>query len=695
LLEELDLLVNNTMPARMVMVSTIIGDIYNNEKLYEEALPYYQQALTQSKTNTLYQKLGNSYAALLKPDTAYIYYSQQLPFIDKRNPNIRINVYHDIVDAYQLAKRYDQALGYNKRILSIMENAEKPKEELAIIYNNIGYDHNFLENYKEAIDYFEKAYELTDETDYQTLALLQTNIGIAYFNLGTTPAAIQAFTLAEGLLKEIKAAEKSQINHLLANVYLKSNDLYNALNFNQLSINNALKYEQPKLLSNAYYTAAQIYADLFEYQTALDFYQKHFELQDSLDQLAAKQQADLFLERKELEAAETEIRSLLINQEIQELMIQQLELEGDKQLLAINNLKLEANQQDQELALLKKEQEVKESRLSNQQLLAKQTQQQLQLAQQRLLAVQQEQQLSELTQKENLQQLELAKKEALLVDEAQKNEILQKDNEIKQLDLERQEDYQQFLYGLGGLLLFIMGLIGAGLLFTRRTNRTLAAQKIAIQKEQKKSDDLLLNILPVETAQELKEKGGAVPRQYDNTTVLFADFVNFTGISANMPPEKLVNELNECFKAFDELMDKYGLEKIKTIGDAYMCVGGLPTPNTTHAEDAAKAALAMMDFIEQRCQSKKAAGEPFWKMRVGLHSGPIVAGVVGTKKFAYDIWGDTVNVASRMESSSTAGKINISHATYQLIKHQFKTTFRGKIQAKNKGELEMYFLEGR
>ena len=232
------------------------------------------------------------------------------------------------------------------------------------------------DSYKEAIDNFEKAYELTDKTAYESLAILQMNIGIANFNLGYSPSAIQAFTLAGNLLTKIKAAEKSQINHLLSNVYLKNNDLYNALNFNQLAIENALKYEQPKLLSNAYYTAAQIYADLFEYQTALDYFQKHFELKDSLEQIAAKQQADLFLERKELESAETEIRSLLVNQEIQELMIQQLELEGDKQLLAINNLQLEANQQDQELALLKKEQEVKESRINNQQLLAKQTQQQ-------------------------------------------------------------------------------------------------------------------------------------------------------------------------------------------------------------------------------------------------------------------------------------------------------------------------------
>ena len=693
LLEELDVLVQMDIPKRLATVNTTIGDIYAKENLYSEALPYYQTAVIYASAKTLYKKLGDIHAALLQPDTAFNYYSQQLAFLGKQNVNARLNIFHDIVNAYQKAKQHNKALGYNQRILSIMENADKPAAEQAIIYNNIGYNYNFIKEYEEAINFFEKGYELTIETDYQRLALLQMNIGIAYFNLGNTSAAIRAFILAEDLLKQIKSAEKSQINHLLANVYLKSEDLYNALNYNQLAIKNALSYQQPKLLSNAYYTAAQIYADLFEYQTALDYFQKHFELKDSLDQLAAQQQADFFLERKELETAETEIRSLLINQEIQDLMIQQLELEGDKQLLAINNLKLASTQQEQELVLLKKEQEVKESKLNNQQLLAKQTQQQLQLAKQRLLAVEQEQQLTDLTQKEQLQQLELDKKESRLKEEAQKNSLLQKDNEIQQLDLERQQDFQQFLYGLGGLLLLIMGLIGAGLIYSRRTNRVLATQKVAIQKEQKKSDDLLLNILPAATAKELKEKGYSTPRKYDNTTVLFADFVNFTGLSANMPPEKLVNELNHCFKAFDAIMDKYGLEKIKTIGDAYMCVGGLPIPNDTHAKDAALAAIEMMNFIQQRYTAKIAAGETYWQMRIGLHSGPVVAGVVGTKKFVYDIWGDTVNTASRMESNSLAGKINISKSTYHLIKEQFKVIYRGEIQAKNKGAVEMYFLE--
>lgn len=160
-----------------------------------------------------------------------------------------------------------------------------------------------------------------------------------------------------------------------------------------------------------------------------------------------------------------------------------------------------------------------------------------------------------------------------------------------------------------------------------------------------------------------------------------------------MSPEELVEELNHCFRAFDSIVEKCNLEKIKTIGDAYMCVGGLPVANNSHPQNAAKAAIEMMDFIQQRYQEKQALGQNYWQMRIGLNSGPVVAGVVGTSKFAYDIWGDTVNTASRMESNSQPFKINLSGKTFQLLREHFNCSYRGKIKAKNKGEIDMYFLE--
>ncbi|HRG58252.1 MAG TPA: adenylate/guanylate cyclase domain-containing protein [Bacteroidia bacterium] len=212
-------------------------------------------------------------------------------------------------------------------------------------------------------------------------------------------------------------------------------------------------------------------------------------------------------------------------------------------------------------------------------------------------------------------------------------------------------------------------------------------------EEKKKSDDLLLNILPAEIAEELKEKGSAIARDYDKVTVMFTDFKDFTKISEQLTPAALVKEIDSCFSAFDQIIQKHGIEKIKTIGDAYMCVGGLPIPNSNHALNTVKAAIDIRDFMKKHNQEKAAKGEHQFRIRIGIHTGSVVAGIVGIKKFAYDIWGDTVNIASRIESSGEADKINISESTFELVKNNFKCTYRGKIEAKNKGQIDMYFVE--
>ena len=209
-----------------------------------------------------------------------------------------------------------------------------------------------------------------------------------------------------------------------------------------------------------------------------------------------------------------------------------------------------------------------------------------------------------------------------------------------------------------------------------------------LSREKEKSDQLLLNILPEAVANELKEKGEAQAQLYDNVTVLFTDFVNFTKAAEHLSPQNLVNELHTCFKAFDEIISKYNIEKIKTIGDSFLAVAGLPKPSANHAENVVWAAMEIMQFTEQRLLYANTA----LNIRIGIHSGNVVAGIVGMKKFAYDIWGDTVNTASRMEQNSESGKINLSGATYELIKDKFDCTYRGKISAKNKGNIDMYFV---
>jgi class 3 adenylate cyclase len=226
-----------------------------------------------------------------------------------------------------------------------------------------------------------------------------------------------------------------------------------------------------------------------------------------------------------------------------------------------------------------------------------------------------------------------------------------------------------------------------------QTNEELKTTIDLVEQERQKSDKLLLNILPEETAQELKATGVATPKHYDLVSVLFTDFKGFSQIAEKLSPQEVIENLNTCFLALDEICERHNLEKIKTIGDSYMCAGGIPVANTSNPMDCVQAGLEMQAWMAHWKKEKEQKGELAWELRLGIHSGPVVAGVIGKNKFAYDIWGDAVNLASRMESSGEAGKVNISGATYELIKDKFQCTYRGKIEAKNKGEVEMYFVE--
>lgn len=266
--------------------------------------------------------------------------------------------------------------------------------------------------------------------------------------------------------------------------------------------------------------------------------------------------------------------------------------------------------------------------------------------------------------------------------------------EIQQLESQGADDYHDFLLAVGSLLAMIIIMGFYGFFVFRKANIRLAQKNLEVEQERKKAEAMLLNMLPEEIVQELQEKGKAQPRQFKHTTVLFTDFVGFTRISEQMPPEELVEELNTCFLVFDTIIEKYNLEKIKTIGDAYLCAGGIPTPDTEHPVNAVKAAIEMQTYMRKRYEEKQAQRIPYWLMRVGIHSGQLIAGVVGKDKFVYDIWGDTVNTASRLETSCEPGKINISGVTHRHVRHLFDCTYRGAIPAKNKHRIEMYFVEG-
>ncbi|WP_232829177.1 adenylate/guanylate cyclase domain-containing protein [Aureibaculum luteum] len=264
--------------------------------------------------------------------------------------------------------------------------------------------------------------------------------------------------------------------------------------------------------------------------------------------------------------------------------------------------------------------------------------------------------------------------------------LLEKEAEISSLNEKRQKIVKYISFIIAGLIF----LLALGLY---RRNKFIQKTKKIIEEEKNRSDKLLLNILPEETAIELKEKGKVQAKQFNSVTVLFTDFKGFTQYSEHLSPEALVETIGFYFSKFDEIVKSYGLEKIKTIGDAYMCAGGLPFPTVDHAQKMIRAAFDIAEFVAQTKKNEEAA-EKIFDIRIGINTGPVVAGVVGSTKFAYDIWGDTVNVASRMESMGEPGRINISENTYNLIKDDFVCKYRGEIEAKNRGKLKMYFVNG-
>ena len=228
----------------------------------------------------------------------------------------------------------------------------------------------------------------------------------------------------------------------------------------------------------------------------------------------------------------------------------------------------------------------------------------------------------------------------------------------------------------------------------KRLEQLIAERTEELQHEKEKSDNLLANMLPKGTAEEIMLKGKADKRKYNFVTVLFSDIQGFTRIAEEMNPELLIDELDRFFFHFDSVAEKYRIEKIKTIGDAYMCAGGIPERNRTNPVEVVLAALEMQKYMQQMKNDPSRPAARFWDIRIGIHTGTVVAGVVGHKKITYDIWGDTVNTASRMESSGEPGKINISGTTYEFVKEYFTCDYRGRMPVKYKGDLDMYFVTG-
>jgi adenylate cyclase len=291
-----------------------------------------------------------------------------------------------------------------------------------------------------------------------------------------------------------------------------------------------------------------------------------------------------------------------------------------------------------------------------------------------------------------------------ITEEKQKQEdsvkILKKEQELQEVqkaaiqkDLDAQKARNNLYIIIAAISLTLLSIIIVLFASRQKTLRDLAEKNRIIEEEKRKSDELLLNILPEEVMHELKAHGKTQARNYSKASVLFADIKNFTLISEKLTPDELIEGLDSYFERFDKVIEKYNIEKIKTIGDAYVCAGGVPTKSEDNAFSVVQAALDFRREIDKLREIRTAEGKIPFEFRIGIHTGQLVAGVIGLKKFAYDIWGDTVNMAARMQEAGEPGKINISGDTYEIVKKKFACVHRGKHAAKNKGEVDMYFVE--
>ncbi|NND76626.1 MAG: tetratricopeptide repeat protein [Flavobacteriales bacterium] len=531
----------------------------------------------------------------------------------------------------------------------------KDKRGMPTALNSLGGIHYNLGQYPKALEYFQRSLTIADDIqDKRAKASALANIGNVYIARENTVSALEYLHKALALQKELNySAGEANTMNAIGSVYIDEGDNQKGLEY--ISENLAYYEEQGDQMGKALAlnNIGIIYNDLKDYSKALEY---------------SKNALSIYKEHGD----NGNMCGALLN-------IGEIYANQTKHTLALEYCK-EALALAEESGVIEFQKTACQCIYNAYKALGKGNEALVYLEKMNL--VDDSLNAEETTKK--LQQMEFEKQmladslataeEARLVEETHKEEVRKKNKT------------RNALIG-GGLFLFLIaGGIYSRLRFTRKA-------KAEIEKEKDRSENLLLNILPADIAAELKEKGKADARDFEMVSILFTDFKGFTAASEKLSAQDLVLEINTCFEAFDGIMGKYGIEKIKTIGDAYMAAGGLPVPTDDSVQNTVLAALEMQAFISDRKSRMDTAGKPAFEMRVGIHTGPVVAGIVGVKKFQYDIWGDTVNTASRMESSGEVGKVNISEATYDLIRSnpQFAFENRGKIEAKGKGEMEMWF----
>ncbi|MEM1328158.1 MAG: adenylate/guanylate cyclase domain-containing protein [Bacteroidota bacterium] len=527
--------------------------------------------------------------------------------------------------------------------------------------------------------------------------------------------------LERQLANATATSEKLNLSYQLAELYLSQGNENKAIDYSDRAIelakgNNKVLLVSAYLLNGkAHYGNRDYRQAAAKYRNGLDYAKAYGEIE-----LAIESYLELIQTTKRLRdngkaarLAEESLTYLKENSNYKKLKTREVSsrnqlarIDQEKEALARQKAKLE-----QEIGSLRNRTD--QLAKNNTELSAKNTdlsKRQVQLAEQKAQVEEQKAEIEERVdeQQKSIEQMSARQAKTQLIAQ-QRKYLLDSLEQQRELDIVRLENQEvklenaelqlsrnryvvwAFIFGLSLLSLLVI-LFFARYRAKQTANKLLEQKNRTIAEERERSDELLLNILPKDIAQELKTTGKAKARRYPETTVMFCDFRNFTKMSEVLTPEQLVREIDKCFRAFDMILSQYpDIEKIKTIGDAYMCASGF-TDRKTIPKNIVQAALEFQDYLDEVKEEKRRSGLPYFEARIGLHTGPVVAGVVGSKKFAYDIWGDTVNTAARMEQKCEVGQVNISQSTYQLVRYHFDCQYRGRLEAKNKGMVDMYYV---
>lgn len=615
-----------------------IGGIYSDYNQYAKAKSYYLKAAEIEELSDNFIGLANTYKQLavccyyLADYEKSLYFSQKaIPLYFKNSHHKAIaSIFNNIGVVFDVIGNKHEALKFYLNSLQIYRQIGD-NEGIATSLNNAGEIYRAFQQYDSALYYYRSSYVIHHS------ARDTAGIIICKLNIGLTHAASKNHDSAESyLLQSLNLAllqhdalQFVEIYVALGNIYLEKKDFRAAHEYFLNAYKVANRLQLPEMLKVASLGLSKTYGYFQEYKNAFLFAEKYRNYTDSLSNPGFLQK----LRQNENAMLIAKIKSDYQYRQREATLQYQSKIKEQKYLIiaALVGFVL--------MLIIAYEMfwNYRTKKSAHRELQLKHTE-----------ILEQKQEIA--SQRDNLQYLN----DQLLI---QKEQIIIQKNELELL------------------------------------NKELLEQKDLISNEKTKSDSLLKNILPKKIAEELKERGKARPHHYEVATVMFTDFVNFTRICKHLSPIELVNELDTYFAELDGIIEKHKLEKIKTIGDAYLCVGGLPEANKRNPVDIVLAAFEILSFIERINELQRSLHFPVWQLRIGIHTGELVAGVVGKKKFAYDIWGETVNIASRMQTAGLPNKINISEATFQFIEPYFNCSSRGKILTKNLGEMDMYFVD--